>query len=140
MLCKSFYLDLDYNYINTAKFESCILSFRPGSDSGFGVLKNYGMVIALIYGKFNHVLYNLYLYFVSINYYQRMDEEIFLKLGSKIKYLRNKNNISQLDVSLKTGLTTRSIICLETGKIDPKYSTIAEALNVEICELITFIL
>ncbi len=72
-----------------------------------------------------------------------MDKEIFFKLGSKIKYLRNKNNISQTDVSLKTGLTTRSISRIETGKIDPKYSTlvkIAEALEVEICELVTFTL
>ena len=70
-----------------------------------------------------------------------MDKENFLKLGSKIKYLRNRNKLSQFDISLKTGLTTRSISRIETGKIDPKYSTlvkIAEALNVEIKELVTF--
>ena len=70
-----------------------------------------------------------------------MRNEDFLKLGHKIKYMRSKNNLSQLDLSLKTGLTTRTISRIECGQIDPKYSTllkISEALNSELIELLSF--
>ena len=70
-----------------------------------------------------------------------MDKADFLKLGSKIKYERSKQGLSQLDLSLKTGLTTRTISRIECGTIDPKYSTlvkIAEALGVNLSELLTF--
>ncbi len=70
-----------------------------------------------------------------------MDKEDFLKLGYKIKYLRNKKQLSQLDLSLKTGLTTRTISRIECGSIDPKYSTlvkIAEALETNLIELLNF--
>lgn len=72
-----------------------------------------------------------------------MDKENFLKLGYKIKYQRSRNGISQLDLALKTGLTTRTISRIECGTIDPKYSTllrIAEALEVELKDLLTFTL
>ena len=72
-----------------------------------------------------------------------MDETDFLKLGSKIKYERVKKKISQLDLSLRTGLTTRTISRIECGTIDPKYSTlvkIAKALDLEIKELLDFTL
>lgn len=70
-----------------------------------------------------------------------MDKEDFFKLGYKIKYLRNKKQLSQLDLSLKTGLTTRTISRIECGSIDPKYSTlvkIAEALETNLIELLNF--
>lgn len=70
-----------------------------------------------------------------------MNNENFLKLGCKIKYLRSKNNVSQLDLSLKTGLTTRTISRIECGQIDPKYSTllkISEALKIDLPELLMF--
>ena len=70
-----------------------------------------------------------------------MDKEDFFKLGYKIKYLRNKKQLSQLDLSLKTGLTTRTISQIECGSIDPKYSTlvkIAEALETNLIELLNF--
>lgn len=70
-----------------------------------------------------------------------MDKVDFLKLGYKIKYERSKQGLSQLDLSLKTGLTTRTISRIECGTIDPKYSTlvkIAEALGVNLSELLTF--
>lgn len=70
-----------------------------------------------------------------------MDKEDFLKLGYKIKYLRNKKQLSQLDLSLKTGLTTRTISRIECGSIDPKYSTlvkIAESLETNLIELLNF--
>lgn len=70
-----------------------------------------------------------------------MDKEDFFKLGYKIKYLRNKKQLSQLDLSLKTGLTTRTISRIECGSIDPKYSTlvkIAEALETNLLELLNF--
>ena len=70
-----------------------------------------------------------------------MNEDDFLKLGYKIKYLRGKNGLSQLDLSLKTGLTTRTLSRIECGTIDPKYSTlvrISEALGVNLIELLNF--
>ena len=70
-----------------------------------------------------------------------MVNENFLKLGYKIKYVRCKNDMSQLDLSLKTGLTTRTISRIECGQIDPKYSTllkIANALSLDLPELLIF--
>ncbi len=70
-----------------------------------------------------------------------MNNEYFLKLGYKIKYERGKCKISQLELALKTGLTTRTISRIECGTIDPKLSTlikIADALNVEITGLLDF--
>ncbi|MBQ8458729.1 helix-turn-helix transcriptional regulator [bacterium] len=72
-----------------------------------------------------------------------MDKNAFVKLGYKIKYLRAQKGVSQLDLSLKTGLTTRTISRIECGIIDPKYSTlvkISEALGVELTELLVFTL
>ncbi len=70
-----------------------------------------------------------------------MDENDLLKLGYKIKYERSKRKLSQLDLSIKTGLTTRSLSRLECGVIDPKYSTlvkIANAFDIDISELLKF--
>ena len=68
-----------------------------------------------------------------------MYEEEFLKLGHKIKYERSKRKISQLQLSLKTGLTTRTISRIECGNIDAKYSTllkISDGLNIDISNLL----
>lgn len=70
-----------------------------------------------------------------------MHNKSFLKLGYKIKYERVSRNLSQLDLSLLTGLTTRTLSRIECGTIDPKISTllkIADALNIEIKELLDF--
>jgi transcriptional regulator, XRE family len=70
-----------------------------------------------------------------------MNKDDFLKLGYKIKYLRSKKGLSQLDLSLKTGLTTRTISRIECGTIDPKYSTlvrISEALDSKLIDLLNF--
>ncbi len=70
-----------------------------------------------------------------------MDKDDFFKLGYKIKYERNKRKISQLELSMKTGLTTRSLSRIECGTNDPKFSTllkIANALDMELAELFDF--
>jgi len=70
-----------------------------------------------------------------------MDKDEFLKLGYKIKYLRSKHNVSQYELSVKTGLTTRTISRIECGIIDPKYSTlvkISEALETKLTDLLSF--
>ena len=72
-----------------------------------------------------------------------MDKQLFLRLGYKIKYERVKRKISQLDLSLTTGLTTRTISRIECGTIDPKYSTlvkISKALDLDIKNLLDFTL
>ena len=80
---------------------------------------------------------------MSIIYDKKMNKEDFLKLGYKIKYQRGRKGISQLELALKTGLTTRTISRIECGTIDPKYSTlvrISEALEIDITELLNFTL
>ena len=70
-----------------------------------------------------------------------MEQEDLLKLGYKIKYERNKRKISQFDLSLKTGLTTRSLSRIECGTNDPKYSTlvkISNALEMDLKDLFDF--
>ena len=70
-----------------------------------------------------------------------MFEEEFLKLGHKIKYERSKRKISQLQLSLKTGLTTRTISRMECGNIDVKYSTllkVAKAMGITLSTLMDF--
>lgn len=70
-----------------------------------------------------------------------MCKEDFLKLGHKIKYERSRRKISQLQLSLKTGLTTRTISRIECGNIDAKYSTllkIANALDINLSNLLSF--
>ena len=70
-----------------------------------------------------------------------MFEEEFLKLGHKIKYERSKRKISQLQLSLKTGLTTRTISRMECGNIDVKYSTllkVANAMGITLSTLMDF--
>ena len=64
-----------------------------------------------------------------------------MKLGYKIKFERGKQKISQLELALKTGLTTRTVSRIECGTIDPKLSTlikIADALGVKITDLLNF--
>lgn len=70
-----------------------------------------------------------------------MKKEDFLKLGYKIKFERGKQKISQLELALKTGLTTRTVSRIECGTIDPKLSTltrIADALGIKITDLLNF--
>lgn len=70
-----------------------------------------------------------------------MQDDVFLKLGYKIKFERSKNKISQFDLALKTNLTTRTISRIECGTIDPKLSTlikISKALNLDVTELLDF--
>lgn len=70
-----------------------------------------------------------------------MQKEDFLKLGYKIKFERGKQKISQLELALNTGLTTRTVSRIECGTIDPKLSTlikIADALGVKITDLLNF--
>ena len=70
-----------------------------------------------------------------------MQKEDFLKLGYKIKFERGKQKISQLELALKTGLTTRTVSRIECGTIDPKLSTlikIADALGVNRTDLLNF--
>ena len=72
-----------------------------------------------------------------------MDTDEFLRLGYKIKYLRNRKGFSQLALALKTGLTTRTISRIECGMIDPKYSTlvrISGALELSLIDLLAFTL
>lgn len=70
-----------------------------------------------------------------------MQKEDFLKLGYKIKFERGKQKVSQLELALKTGLTTRTVSRIECGTIDPKLSTlskIADALGIKIVDLLNF--
>ena len=70
-----------------------------------------------------------------------MKNDEFLKLGYKIKYERIKKNLSQMELSLNSGITTRTLSRIECGTIDPRYSTllkIAKSLKLEIKDLLDF--
>ena len=70
-----------------------------------------------------------------------MENNEFLKLGYKIKYERTKKKMSQMELSLNSGITTRTLSRIECGTIDPRYSTllkIAKSLKLEIKELLDF--
>ena len=70
-----------------------------------------------------------------------MNREFFFKLGYKITYERVKKQLSQLELSLQSGLTTRTLSRIESGTIDPKISTlkrIADALCIAIADLLKF--
>ncbi len=76
-----------------------------------------------------------------MGYHEYMGDRNLLKLGAKISYLRKKNGMSQMDLSLKTGLTTRTISRIECGEDDPKYTTlekIAKAMNTDVESLFDF--
>ncbi len=78
---------------------------------------------------------------MSILYNQGMMDGDLQKLGYKISYLRKQKGLSQLDLSLQTGLTTRTISRIECGDVDPKYLTlvkIAKGLNITLTDLLTF--
>ena len=75
---------------------------------------------------------------VRINVMKNND---FLKLGYKIKYERIKKNLSQMELSLNSGITTRTLSRIECGSIDPRYSTllkIANSLDIELKDLLDF--
>lgn len=55
-----------------------------------------------------------------------MQKEDFLKLGYKIKFERSKRKLSQLDLALKTGLTTRTVSRIECGTIDSQIFNISQ--------------
>ena len=62
------------------------------------------------------------------------------ELGLKIQELRKLKGMTQEDLADKTGLSVRTIQRIESGEVDPRSYTlnqIAEALGVEISELIT---
>lgn len=70
-----------------------------------------------------------------------MQDNLYLKLGYKIKFERSKRKISQFDLALKTGLTTRTISRIESGVIDPKLSTlikIADAMELDLSNFLDF--
>lgn len=69
------------------------------------------------------------------------DKELLLKLGSKIRYERVKNKLSQEELAEMANLNMRSISTIECGISDVKFTTlykIAKALNIEVSELIQF--
>lgn len=56
-------------------------------------------------------------------------ENNFNMFTDKIKKLREINNMTQLDLSIKLNMTRRSYINLETGRFSPKYDTLIAIAN-----------
>lgn len=70
-----------------------------------------------------------------------LEKDILLKLASKIIYERKRKNISQEKLAELANINMRSISMLENGLTNVKFLTlykIAEALEVEISELVDF--
>ncbi len=69
------------------------------------------------------------------------DKDILLKLASKISYERKKHGLSQEKLAEMAGVNMRSISMIENGTTNAKFLTlyrIAQALNIEVCELVNF--
>lgn len=68
-----------------------------------------------------------------------MKDELLFKIGQSIRYLRQKEGISQEELAFRANLNLNSISTLERGlnnvKIKTLYS-IAKALNVKIEEIL----
>ncbi len=70
-----------------------------------------------------------------------MKDERLLKLGHKIRFERMKRNISQEILAEKAMMSRRAISCIECGTTDVHYTKleqIADALEIELCELLNF--
>ena len=68
-----------------------------------------------------------------------MKDELLFKIGQSVRYLRQKEGISQEELAFRANLNLNSISTLErglnNGKIKTLYS-IAKALNVKIEEIL----
>lgn len=62
-----------------------------------------------------------------------------IKLGRKIKYEREKRDLSQLNLALLAGVDKNTIWKIETGQVSPTLETlekIADALGMDFRELV----
>lgn len=69
------------------------------------------------------------------------DKDILLKLASKISYERKRKNLSQEELAAIANINMRSVSMLENGLTNVKFLTlyrIAQALEIEICDLVNF--
>ena len=81
---------------------------------------------------------------MSINYYETMNNDIFLKkLGRKIKILREDKNIPQDQFANELDIDQSYLSKIENGKANPSIiylKQIADALDVDIIELFNFVI
>jgi transcriptional regulator with XRE-family HTH domain len=62
-----------------------------------------------------------------------------VKIGDNVKAVRRRKLMTQVQVAEKAGVSHRTLVNIETNKVDPHFSTIhklAEALGVEPSELV----
>ena len=67
-----------------------------------------------------------------------MNMDVLYQLGKRIAYLRKQKHMSQLDLSLETGLSQSYLSELEKGKRNPTVNVlnkIAIALNIDLSNL-----
>ena len=70
-----------------------------------------------------------------------MKDDRLLQLGQKIRYERLKRKFSQEDLEEKSSVSRRTIIEIERGNADIRYTNlyqIAEAFGLKISELLDF--
>ena len=68
-----------------------------------------------------------------------MKDELLFKIGQSVRYLRQKEGISQEELAFRANLNLNSISTLERGLNNVKFKTlysIAKALNVKIEEIL----
>jgi transcriptional regulator with XRE-family HTH domain len=66
--------------------------------------------------------------------------EILVKLGSNLKALREKRNLTQLDIEVKTGIYTSDLSKIENGQTNLSFTKLvklAAALKVQLNEIYT---
>lgn len=67
-----------------------------------------------------------------------MCKETKIKLGKRIKYLRERNNISVKELSEKSGISKSNLIRIEKGLVNTGLITLAKiskVLNIKLSEL-----
>lgn len=71
------------------------------------------------------------------NYWRQLNSSMVINYGDKIRELRSKKGISQLDLEIKAGFCPGVVSRIETGKVNPSKETLAKiavALGLSITE------
>jgi len=69
------------------------------------------------------------------------DKKFIKKIGEQIRELRKEQDMTQLDLAVKSGMEENAVQRLETGRTNPTVKTllkISRALDVDFSKLVTF--
>lgn len=70
---------------------------------------------------------------------RREEEEVLRKLGQRLSYLREKQNLSIIELAARSGLDPGMLEGIEAGRVDPEVRVIfalARGLGLSMAELV----